>query len=294
LRPGPFAYAAPDSIDEALYLLAQHGDEAKVLAGGQSLIPLMRLRLANPGLVVDITRVSDLDYVRVEAGVLRIGALVRHRKLETVTLSPEWRILPIAARNVAHLPIRFRGTFGGSIAHADPAAELPLVAQTLGAKMHLRSRKAQRVVDCGDFFRSFFTTNLRSDEILTEVALQAPPSGVHTAFLEFSRRPGDFAVVATAALVHVDAAGVCDWCRLGLAGVAATPIRLTSLEGELIGQPFNPRRLDSTVDAAMADFRSLGDVHADTHYRSHLSAVLLKRALHQIAGTLVGEHRKEI
>ncbi len=283
MRPAAFDYVAPASLQEALVRLSEVGDEGKVLAGGQSLLPLMRLRLAKPRLLIDINGLTGLDQLRVEDGELRIGALTRHRKLETEVLDPGWQIISLAARNVAHLPIRLRGTFGGSIAHADPAAELPLVVNTLGGRLFLSNRDRDRVVDSSDFFKSFFTTDLRPDEILTEVRIPAPPAGSRSAFVEFNRRPGDFAVVAAAVVAHFGSAGTCDWCRIGLAGVAGTPHRVSNLEQLLLSQRFDEALIDTSVESALAGFEPVGDIHADTKYRAQLSRVLLKRALCGVA-----------
>jgi carbon-monoxide dehydrogenase medium subunit len=203
MKPAPFEYLAPDSLAAALEALAAHGGEAKLLAGGQSLIPAMNFRLAQPAVLIDLNRVSELDFVeRQPDGSVRIGALTRQRRLER---DPELaRAAPLLAQalpHVAHPQIRNRGTFGGSLAHADPAAELPAVAVALGARLRLRSARGERWVPAEEFFLGLFTTALDPDEALVEAVLPAPPPRRGTAFLEIARRHGDYAQVGVAAWV---------------------------------------------------------------------------------------------
>ena len=195
MKPAAFTYHAPQSLDEALALLALHGDEGKLLAGGQSLVPAMNFRLARPAVLIDINRIAGLDFLSGQDGWLRIGALTRHVAFERpVAAGPLGALLPRVARDVAHLPIRVRGTFAGSLAHADPAAEWSLVAATLGAEIVAQSSAGERTLAADGFFRTAFTTALRPDELITEVRLPLLGDAWRCGFMEFSRRKGDFAL----------------------------------------------------------------------------------------------------
>ena len=216
MKPAPFAYQAPASLEAALELLARHGGDAKILAGGQSLIPVMNFRLAEPALLVDINRLAELDFIRAdEDGTLRIGAMTRQRRLERDPLvAARAPLLHEAMPFIAHPQIRNRGTFGGSLAHADPAAELPALAVALGARFRLRRAGGDRWVEAGDFFAGLFTTALAPDEMLVEAAIPPSPARTGWAFLEIARRHGDYAQVGLAARVTLDESGRCREARL--------------------------------------------------------------------------------
>lgn len=282
MKPAPFAYVAPDSLDEAVALIAEHGNHAKLIAGGQSLIPAMNFRLAQPAALIDLNRVDELDYLLCEEdGSLRIGAMTRQRHVERSQIVHEHApLLHETMPNIAHVQIRNRGTIGGSLAHADPAAELPAVAMALDARLVIRSVRGERTVSAGDFFVALFTTNLAPDEILTEIVLPPLPQRTGTAFVEFARRSGDYALAGCAAVVTLNEDGLCTDARLVYMSVGDLPILSTSV-GALIGeQPTSERIADATRAAAHNDIDPLSDMHASAAYRRHLAEVLGKRALH--------------
>jgi len=223
MKPAPFEYAAPETLEEALELLA--GEDAKALAGGQSLVPLLNFRLARPRLLVDLNRIVGLDGIRVENGTLFLGALVRQAALErSDAVAEQWPLLRQAIRFVGHPQTRTRGTVGGSVVHADPAAELPCVLATLGARFHVRSRRGARVVSAGELFVGALITSLEPDELLVEIEVPAPPPGARSAFVEYARTHGDFALAGVALLDSAEER------RIGLLGVAPTPVVVSSLD----------------------------------------------------------------
>jgi carbon-monoxide dehydrogenase medium subunit len=281
VKPAPFAYRRAEDLDHALELLGEHGDEAKVVAGGQSLVAVMNLRLSRPSMLVDIDRVPGLAYVLPTEGHLRVGALTRHRHVEQYPgVLDGFELLPRAARHIGHLPIRTRGTFGGSIAHADPAAEWVLLAVLLDAQVVLRSRAGERVVDARDFFHGFFMTAAAPDELVTEVRFPRPAH--RSAITEFARRHGDFAVVSAAVALDVDDAGRVCRPAIALGGVASVPLRLPSAEAMLDGEPPREKLLDEVARVAAAAFDDPpADQNGDAHYRRHLARTLVRRALEE-------------
>jgi len=280
MKPPPFAYAAPATLQEALGLLTEHAEaEPRVLAGGQSLIPLMNFRLAKPGYLVDLRNVAGLTGIRRDGDVLVIGAMTR---LAEVERSPEVALAaPLvteAVGLVAHAPVRNSGTVGGSLAHADPAAELPAVALALDAGLVAAGPDGTRVIPAAEFFQGPYSTSLAPDEILTEIRLPVWPGG--HAFTEFSRVHANFAVVAVAALVELD--GDSDRIRravLALAGVAPTPVRARSAERALAGAPADAGTIRAAADAAAADLSPAGDLHASPETRRGLARTYLRRGI---------------
>jgi carbon-monoxide dehydrogenase medium subunit len=281
MKPPPFEYHAVGSVDEAVTLLAEHGDEAKVLAGGQSLVPLLALRLARPAHLIDINGVGDLAAVANGAG-LAIGALVRHRVAER---SPAVRaanpLVADALRLIGHVAIRNRGTIGGSIAHADPAAELPAVLLALGGDVEVTSRRGSRRVWASDLFVGFLTTSIAPDELLTGVGLPTWTAGTGWSFQEFSRRSGDFAVAGVAATVRLDGNGTIGEARIALSGVASTPVRAVAAEAALAGQAPSEELWAAASEDAVTGLEPPSDVHGSAAYRRHLAAVLTRRALRE-------------
>ena len=279
MKPAPFDYRCPDSIEEALALLTAYGDDAKLIAGGQSLMPMLNFRVVRPQLLVDIRRLLELDFLRARPdGGLSVGALTRHRVLET---SPEvarrFPVVPEAMRHVAHLAIRNRGTIGGSVAHADPAAELPMLTRLLDADLILRSSRGERTVAAADFFVGTLATALRSDEILMRIELPGlPPHG--GAFEEFARRAGDFALAAVGVVLEA-ADGHIQGARVAMMGVADTPLRNSEVEAALIGRVFNDETVTGAVRVARETLDPRRDLHASADYRRHLAGVLLERTL---------------
>jgi carbon-monoxide dehydrogenase medium subunit len=284
MKPPPFAYAAPDTLEEAVGLLTEHAEaEPRVLAGGQSLIPLMNFRLAKPGYLVDLRNVAGLSGIRRDGDVLVIGAMTR---LAEVERSPEVAVAaPLvteAVGLVAHAPVRNSGTVGGSLAHADPAAELPAVALALDADLVAAGPGGTRVIPAAEFFTGPYSTALAADEILTEIRLPVWPGG--HAFTEFSRVHANFAVVAVAALVELDGDGDGDGDRirraaLALAGVAPTPVRATAAERALAGAPADADTIRAAADAAATSLSPAGDLHASPETRRGLARTYLRRGI---------------
>jgi CO/xanthine dehydrogenase FAD-binding subunit len=279
VKPPPFDYYAPVTVEEALELLVRYGGEAKVLAGGQSLMPLLNFRLTRPAALVDLNRIPDLAYIREHDGWLYLGAMTRQR---TIELSPLVRqrvpLLAEATRWVGHLPIRTRGTIGGSLAHADPAAEYPAVLTALEGEVVVRGPRGQRLLGAGALFQSYLTTSLAPDEILTEVRLPATPPGTGVAFEEFARRHGDFAIVGVAALVTVDGEE-CRQARLAAAGAGPTPVRLRAAEEILERRGLGDEAIAAAAARASELVQPDSDLHASADYRRHLTRVLATRAL---------------
>ncbi len=285
MKPAPFEYFQPVTVGEAVSILASV-DGAKVLAGGQSLVPAMNFRLSRPAAIVDINRLEGLDGVSNDAGGLTIGALVRHRAFErAVVAGPLGSLLATAAQFVGHLPIRVRGTFAGSLAHADPASEWCLIALTLDAEIVASSPTGERTIAAADFFHTLFTTDLRSDELLTSVRLPVLDSSFRTGFSEFSRRAGDFALVMAAAVIKVEG-GAITRARLGIGGAADKPLRLTNSENALIGKGAIPEICDEIADLAAAEVNPLADIHGSSDYRRDLVRAMTRRALR---GALQGQ-----
>ena len=291
MKPAPFAYHRPESLDEALDLLGRYGDEAKILAGGQSLIPVMNFRLAMPSRLIDVNRLGELDFVEPTAnGGLRIGALVRHRRLEREPLVAQHQpLLAEAIPWVAHPQIRTRGTFGGTLAHADPAAELPAVATALDARITVRSQRGTRQLGMDDFLSGLFTTCLEPDELVTEVELPAMAQRTGWSFLEVARRHGDYAQVGIAALVTLveDRSGeetpaggatVAD-ARLVFLSVGDRPIVARSAAGALAGRQLDEETIRAAAAEAQAEIEPRDDIHSSAAFKRHLAAVLTRRAL---------------
>jgi carbon-monoxide dehydrogenase medium subunit len=280
MKPPVFAYVRPRSLEEALDALARHGGEAKVLAGGQSLVPLLNFRMLRPAALIDINRVPGLDHqVEEPDGGIRVGALTRHFALETSALIA--RRLPVvraAMAHVAHLAIRNRGTIGGSLCHADPAAELPMMALLLDAEITLRRSAGTRRLPARDFLIGTLTTAAADDEIVTEIVFPPVAASAGWAFEEFALRSGDFAIAAVAAVIDVQDGRVTE-ARIALMGVDETPIRATAAEQMLVGQTFDPELIMAATASARAAINPGSDLRASADYRRHLVAALGERAL---------------
>jgi CO/xanthine dehydrogenase FAD-binding subunit len=280
MKPPPFEYDDPRTLEEALGLLAEHGDEAKVLAGGQSLVPLLNFRLARPERLVDLNGIGELDYLRFENGRLRIGALTRQATLErSAEVAQRLPLLTEAVKLVGHVQIRNRGTVGGSVAHADPAAELPVAFAALGARFHARSTRGQRSFSPEQFFRTHLTTALEPDELLTEIELPLPPAGSGFAFLEFARRHGDFALGGAAVQALLGSDGRCEQVAIALLGAAPTPLRRPQVEAWLAGRALDETTAAEAARQAASDVNPSGDIHGSGEYRRGLAEVMLRRAL---------------
>ena len=284
MKPAPFRYFAPATLDEALALVAEYGDEAKVLAGGQSLIPTMNFRLAQPGVLIDLNNITELFFVQPnDDGGLRIGAMTRQRTIERELLIQERApLLHATMPHIAHVQIRNRGTIGGSLAHADPAAELPAVAVALDAQLRVQSQNGERWLAARDFYVGLFTTDLAPDEILVEIAI--PPMPAHTGWsiLEFTRRRGDYAIVGVAAMVTLNQAGQCNTARLVLLSVGEGPVTAHQAVEMLLGERPTASLIKAAAQtAATVDIEPNQDIHASVAYRRHLAQVLSQKALIQ-------------
>ncbi|MGH7673626.1 MAG: FAD binding domain-containing protein [Gemmatimonadales bacterium] len=281
MKPAPFDYHRPATLDEALALLAEHGADAKPLAGGQSLIPAMNFRLARPAILIDLDRVRELAFLSAGTDGLRVGAMTRQREVERSPLVARAApLLHAALPFIAHPQIRNRGTMGGSLAHADPAAELPAVALALDARLHLRRRDGARSLPAGEFFTGLFATALAPDELLVEVSLPAPAARSGWAFDEVARRHGDYALVGVAAVVSLDARGRCERARLALLSVGEGPVLAQQAAALLAGQVPSPDLIRAAAEAAATrDIDPPGDIHASPAYRRQLAAVLTRRTL---------------
>jgi aerobic carbon-monoxide dehydrogenase medium subunit len=279
--PAAFDYRRPASLDEAVQVLASLGDEAKLLAGGHSLLPMMKLRLARPATLVDLGGLrAELSYVRDECGTIAVGAMTRHHDVATNPLLH--RRIPLlagAAALVGDPQVRHRGTLGGSLAHADPAADLPAVALALDAVMVARGPGGEREIAARDFFRGFFESDLRPDEVVREVRFPVPAAGHGHEYLKFNRRAQDWAAVGVAALVERDGGGVVQRAAVGLVNMGATPLRAAGVEQALRGTPGDAAAIAAAAEHAADGTTPASDLAASAEYRRHLARVLTRRAL---------------
>jgi CO/xanthine dehydrogenase FAD-binding subunit len=281
MKPPRFRYFAPHSVEEALALLAEHADEGRVLAGGQSLVPLMNMRLAHPGVLVDINGIRELAYVRPWDGGLTFGAITRDASVASdPTVAAHLPLITEAAHCVGHPAIRNRSTVGGSIAHADPAAELPAVMLALNAEFEVRSRSGSRTISAQDFFQGYFMTDLKTGELLTELRLPGLPPRSGSAFVEFSRREGDYALAGVAAVLVLDEDGSIASARLGLCSVGPAPVRPQHTETLLRGQRPGDEAWAAAAAAVVAALDSPpSDIHGSADYRRSLAGTLTRQAL---------------
>ncbi|MFC2055475.1 FAD binding domain-containing protein [Chloroflexota bacterium] len=282
MKPPPFDYYAPTSVEEALVHLSEHGYDAKALAGGQSLIPTMNFRLAQPAVLVDLNNVSELFYIHPdENGGIRMGAMARHSQVERSALVSERAPLIYEAMpKIATPQIRSRGTFGGSIAHADPSAELGAISIALDGRFRLCNQTGERWVAADEFFIGMFTTLLEPDELLVEVSFPNLPPHTGWALQEVARRPHDFALVGVAAVVTLDNKNLCKNARIVFLSVGDGPVEAYQAASTLIGQTHTPEIVRAAAEiAATADIDPGSDIHASAEYRRRLAGVLIRRAL---------------
>jgi carbon-monoxide dehydrogenase medium subunit len=282
MKPPAFEYASPETLEEALALRAEHAGDSAVLAGGQSLMPLLNLRMAFPGIVIDVGRVGELAGIREWDGGVAIGAMTRQRAAEHSELIAER--VPLVSRalpNVGHTAIRNRGTVGGSIAHADPAAELPAVALALDAELVARSSRGERTIAASDFFAGYLTTTLEPHELLVEIRLPGLVAGHGTAFVELARRHGDFALVGVGAAVALESSGAIADARLVFIGVGGAPVRAREAEAALRGQMPTDAAYAEAAELAKNELDPGSDSHASADYRRRVAGVLAQRALRQ-------------
>lgn len=286
MKPPPFDYVAPGSLDEALEVLADRGTDGKLLAGGQSLVPLLNFRLAQPAILIDLNRLDELAYVGSSepegsgSGTLKVGAMTRQRTLERdPAVARRAPLLAEALPWIAHPQIRNRGTVGGSLAHADPAGELPALAVALGARFRLASRRGVREVAAEDFYIGLFATELAPDEMLTEIEIPTTSPGTGWAFLEQARRPGDYAQVGLAVRMTLDAAGLCQEAKLVFLSVGERPMVATRAAAVLEGERPSDGLFAEAADLATQEIDPSDDIHASADFKRHLARVLTGRAL---------------
>jgi aerobic carbon-monoxide dehydrogenase medium subunit len=273
--PAQFDYEAPESLEEAVRMLHENGEDAKLLAGGHSLVPLMKLRLAAPTLLVDLRRIPGLHGIQRENGSWRIGAMTRHADLQD---TPELGVASKAAGLIADQQVRNRGTIGGSLAHGDPASDLPAVLLALEGEVSAQSPDGLRAIAAADLFQDYLTTSLAQDEVITEVRLPAT-DGWGYGYEKFTRRAEDWAMVGVCALVKRAADGSCEDVRIGLTNMSSTPLRATAAEAALRGQGLDGDSIASAADQAAEGTEPPGDLNATPDYKRHLARVLTRRAL---------------
>jgi carbon-monoxide dehydrogenase medium subunit len=283
--PAAFDYVAPRTLDEAVRLLAEHADDAKILAGGHSLIPAMKLRLAMPQLLVDIGRIEDLSYVRAQNGTIRIGAMTTHYEIESSALLAErCPLLPETASHIGDVQVRNKGTLGGSVAHADPAADWPAAILALGAEMVVVGPSGERIIPADEFFVDMMTTALEPNEILREIRIPAIGERTGHAYMKVRQPASGFAVVGVAACVTRDADGTCEAARIAVTGIASKAYRAVDVEGAIAGKPLS----EAGTAAALADngVDVNGDLFASADYRRHLARVYTRRAIEAAAARI--------
>lgn len=284
MKPAPFEYYAPTTVEETLSYLAEHGYDAKVLAGGQSLIPMMNFRLVQPSILVDLNNIPELAYIKPdENGGLRLGAMVRHHQVEIDPQVEERApLLHQTMPNIAYPQVRNRGTFGGSVSHADPAAELASVSVALDGRFRLRSQSTERWVPASEFFLGLFTTVLGPDELLVEVSLPPMPARAGWSMMEVARRPHDFALAGVAAIVSLDVNGRCEQARIVFISAGERPMTASQAGASLIGQAATEEVIRTAAEIASSEeIEPSSDIHATAEFRRHLAKVLCRRALHQ-------------
>jgi aerobic carbon-monoxide dehydrogenase medium subunit len=278
--PPSFEYCRPETVSEAIALLHEHGDGAKILSGGQSLIPMMKIRLARPEYIIDINRLTDLQYVKEEGGFLKIGGLTREADLEASSLiRSKYPIILDTAVVIADPQVRNMATVGGNLAHGDPANDHPATMLALGAEIIATGASGERSISVNDFFLSIFTTALQHGEILTEIRIPIPPSGSGGAYFKLERKVGDFATVGVAAQVTLDSGGVCQRAAIGLTNVGATPIKATRAEGSLVGKTMNEQQIRQAAQLASEEAQPSSDLRGPAEYKVSMVRELTKRAL---------------
>lgn len=285
MKPAPFEYLAPDSLAATVEIMSENGDDAKLLAGGQSLIPAMNFRLIQPMLLVDLNKVSELSYIRsTEEGELRIGAMTRQRLLETdPVIANQAPLIAETMPYIAHPQIRNRGTIGGSLVHADPAAELPVIMVALDGQFLVRNESGERWIHSSNYFLGIFTTAIQPDEVLVEIAIPSLGPRTGWSFVEFARRQGDYALLGVAAILTLDSSGNCSQARLVYLNAGDTPIVAQQATDILLNEKPSPALYQEVADVADAAIEPTANIHASVPYLRHLSRVLTVRALDQAA-----------
>jgi CO/xanthine dehydrogenase FAD-binding subunit len=282
MKPSAFEYFTPFTLPEAIELLQRHGDEAKILAGGQSLVPMMNFRVARPKVLIDINKIQELDYVLEEKDELVIGGLTRERTLEVSTLvKKKCPILAEAISYIGHLPVRTRGTIGGSLVHADPSAEIPVVICALGGRMKAAGPSGERTLAPEEFFLTYLTSALEPGEILVEVRIPTLPANTGWSFMELSRRHGDFGIVVVASILFMENKELCRKASISLGGVAPTPIRAAAAEKILAGRKLTEELIREAGVKAAGATEPESDYHASAEYRKDMARVFTQRSLQE-------------
>lgn len=285
MLPGEFEYHRASSVDEAISLIGQYGDDGKFIAGGHSLLPLMKLRLAEPAHLIDISRIPNLSFVRRSNDSITVGALTTHYQLEVdEELAKAAQVVPEAASHIGDVQVRNRGTVGGSVAHADPASDLPSVLVALDAEFVAKGPNGERAIKAADFFEDLMTTSLREDELLTEIRFQVPQGKAGSAYEKLANKASHYSVVGAAAIIIVGGDGNVQDCRVAFSGVSSKPIRATGVENALKGkQPTAENIAEAASHAAEGIDYALSDIHASDEYRLAMTKVYAKRALTKAA-----------
>jgi len=283
MKPAPFEYHVPDSLEQALDLMSQHADDAKILAGGQSLVPAMNFRIVQPSVLIDLNRVAELSYIREESDVIRVGSMSRERQLEfNTSIAKHAPLLHEATPFIAHPQIRNRGTIGGSIVNADPAAELPVLMLALNARLRAQSISGERWVDARDFFVGMFTTALAPDEILVEIELPFIPEHAGWSFMEVAPRAGDYALMGVAVSVTLDEGGKCKTAKLVYLNAGDGPVDAMEAAQLLEGESLTDELITSAAAyASEKEITPFGNVHTSPEFQRHLAKVLTQKALKQ-------------
>ncbi|MDP2603246.1 MAG: xanthine dehydrogenase family protein subunit M [Deltaproteobacteria bacterium] len=282
--PANFGYVAAKSVDEALQLLSKHGEMAKLLAGGHSLIPAMKLRLASPRTLIDLSTVPGLGGVKIEGNNLVIGALTVHADVASSDLVRKHLPgLADAASVIGDMQVRNRGTIGGSVAHADPNADFPVILTALNASFVARSSSGSRSIAADDFFTDFYTTAMTASEILTEIRIPLPPSGSGTAYVKLPHPASGYAVVSAGVIVTRQSSGSCASARVAIGGLGSGPIRALATETELQGKPLTPQVIAAAAAKAAENTNPMDDAYADAEYKRHMAVVFVRRAIEEAA-----------
>jgi CO/xanthine dehydrogenase FAD-binding subunit len=290
MKPAAFEYLTPGSVQEAVGLLDKYGDEAKLLAGGQSLVPMLNFRLVRPKYLIDINTIPDLSYIKETDGKLVIGGMTRHRTLEfSPLIRKKYGLFLEAIRLIGHPAIRTRGTIGGSIVHADPTAELPTLLVLLDGEVQMTGPKGKRSIGWRDFYVTYFTTTAESNEMCTEVTFNAPPANAGTAFEEFAHRHGDFGIIGVAVVVEADAKKKCTNARIAVAGGGPIPVRATAAESFLKGKELTAQNIKEAGQKVSGEVDPDSDLHASAEFRRHLASVMTERALTRAVEQLRGD-----
>jgi carbon-monoxide dehydrogenase medium subunit/2-furoyl-CoA dehydrogenase FAD binding subunit len=289
MKPCAFEYFNPQSVQETIELLNRYGDEAKIIAGGQSLVPMMNFRLARPEILIDINAIKELEYIKTEGDELVIGALTRERDIEQSPLVLEkWPFLSKAISFIGHSAIRNRGTIGGSLVHADPSAEIPTSLCALNGKVKIVGPSGEKILEPEEFFLTYLTTSLEPSDFLVEVRIPALPEKTGWSFRELSRRSGDFAIVAVGILLFTETTGVCREARISMGGVAATPVRAEEAEALLAGQKITEKLIAEAAQQAAEETDTEPDYHASAEYRMDMARVYVQRGLQEACNMING------